>query len=509
MLAATLLVPGLAMAAPAKGAPMPSGLLFNLDETDFCYNHRLTADVDAGAVLDQYIDIICDAGTQVLFINTNARKTNYASDAWESYFDGYQPDGPDDQPALQGLPEQGHEAYRHMIHSMWALDAQGVDYAARIAARCRQRGVSPWVSLRMNDVHNNDNLAHPFHGEFWRDPRYFRGGSMGYFQRALDYGHPEVRDLYYRLVVETLQRYDIDGLELDFMREPYCFREGAEQEGAKVLDEWLRSVRKLTEETAARRGHPVRLGVRVPSRIEVAQGWGLDAVKWAREGLVDLVVPTPRWSTTEFAMPMAAWKQALAGTGVELAGGLEILMRPMPGGPARSVTSAEALGGAAAVLADGADHVYLFNYFPTQAGWSRADYLQTLQAMSSLEAIQKLPRCHAITWRDITGPQEAYRAPLPATGTDLDFELPTGPAPLPGAKVTLELQLKGDATTAAPTAEINGTACPFQGAKPNGKSVLVTYTVPATALRAVQANSISVTAAASVTVEGVEVRIAP
>ena len=208
-------------------------------------------------------------------------------------------------------------------------------------------------------------------------------------------------------------------------------------------------------------------------------------------------------------MPMAAWKQALAGTGAELAGGLEINYRPMPAGPARCVTPAEALGGAAAVLAEGADHVYLFNYFPTQASWSRADYLQTLQAMSSLEAIQKLPRCHAITWRDITGPQEAYRAPLPATGTALAFELPTGPAPLPGAKVTLELQLKGDATTAPPTAEINGTACPFQGTKPNGKSALVTYAVPATAVRAVQANSISVTAAAAVTVEGVEVRIAP
>jgi hypothetical protein len=508
LLAGTLLLPGLLYAAPAKGSPMPRGLLFNLDETDFAFTHRLNTGADAGAVLDQYIDIICDAGATVLLINTNARKTNYDSVAWESYFDGYEPEGPDDQPLLRGLSPKDLAFYRPLIHSMWVLHAQGVDYAARVAARCRARGVSPWVTLRMNDVHFNDNLAHPFHGQFWRDPQFHRGGSLGYFQRALDYAHPEVRDLYRALVVETLQRYDVDGLELDFIREPYCFREGAEAEGARILTEWVRDIRKLTQETAAKRDHPVRLGVRVPSHIEVAEGWGLDAIQWAREGLVDLVVPTPRWSTLEYDMPLGAWQQALAGTGVALAGGLEILCRPIPGGPAHAVTPEQAIGAATAVLATGADDVYLFNYFPSMA-WPRPEYVKTLRAMTSLEAMQRLPRRHVVTWRDITGPHEAYHAPLPATGTALSFALPTGPAPLAGSAVTLELQVKGDADTAAPTVQVNNAACASQEAKPNERGVLFTYTVPQSALLAVQPNQITVSAAQPITVEGVEVRIAP
>jgi len=506
-IAATLLLPGLVLAAPPKGTPMPHGLLFNLDCTDFFY-HRIAEGVDGGAVLDQYVDIIADAGAAVLLINTNARKTNCASAVWETFWDGYDPAGPDDQPFLVAIPAADRPTYRPMIHSMWALDAQGVDYPARIAARCRARGVSPWITLRMNDVHFNDDLSHPFHGKLWRDPKFHRGGSMGYYQRGLDYAHPEVRDLYMKLVVETLERYDLDGLELDFMREPYLFREGAEAEGAKILEAFVREVRKLTEQAAAKRGHPVRLGVRVPSHIEVAQGWGLDAIQWAKEELVDLVVPTPRWSTLEYDLPLAAWKQALAGTGVTLAGGLEILCRPMPGGLAHSVTPERAVGAAAAVLASGADDVYLFNYFPNIA-WSRPDYLKTLQAMSSLDALRKLPRRHVVTWRDIIGPHEAYTPPLPAIGAALSFALPTGPAAPAGAAVTLELQVKGEANTPAPEVRINDTACALQESKPNDHGVLFVYTVPATMLLTVEPNQISVSAGQPVTVEGVEMRIVP
>ena len=163
----------------------------------------------------------------------------------------------------------------------------------------------------MNDVHNNDVLDHPFHGRFWvQNPSFFRQGATGYFANALDYAHPEVRDLYRRLIEESLT-YDVDGIELDFMREPHVFSPGQEAAGLPVLTEWLREIRRLVRDTAAKRGRPVRLGVRVPSRPETARAYGLDPVGWAQEGLVDLVVPTPRWATLEFDMPLAQWRRLL------------------------------------------------------------------------------------------------------------------------------------------------------------------------------------------------------
>ena len=82
------------------------------------------------------------------------------------------------------------------------------------------------------------------------------------------------------MIVETLARYDIDGLELDFMREPYLFSKGKEQEGGSILTTWVREIRGLTDAAAKRRGHPVKLGVRVPSSPQTALGLGFDAPAW-------------------------------------------------------------------------------------------------------------------------------------------------------------------------------------------------------------------------------------
>lgn len=500
--------------AQYSGNKKLAGLLYNQDCTDFFYSNAIKADIDGGAVLDRYFDIPADAGVTVLLINTNARKTNYRSSVWESFWEGYAPEGPDSQPFFKGVPPADLPAYRRMMHGMMVLDQQGVDYAARIIARCRLRGISPWISLRMNDVHYNDNLDSSFHGRLWRDPQYFRGGS-GYFARGLDYAHAAVRDLYRALIVETLQRYDSDGLELDFMREPYLFRIGAEAEGAKILQAWLHEIRLLVDDARARRGHPIRIGVRVPSHIEVAQSWGLDAVAWAKEGLVDLVVAAPRWATLEYDMPLGKWAQALAGTGVTLAGGLEINHQPLQDGPTTIITKEQATGAAAAVLSDGADIVYLFNYFLTridQTEWTAEGYHRTLRAMCSLKALNGLPRRHAITWRDIIGKDEQYRAPLPAEGTILAFALPTGLKPPAGARVSLELRLAQPVAAAAPTVTVNRARCKYRVGKPDGDGVaIVTYDVPASALPGNQRDSVEITAPGNTPVKvlGLEICIEP
>lgn len=494
--------------------PALHGLLFNEDDTDFFFSHAITAGVDGGALLDQYVDLLADAGVTVLMCCTNARRTNYRSGVWEAYWDGYDSDGPNDQPFLKPIPPAEIAWYRTMVHSMWALDQQGVDYPARVIARSRQRGISPWISLRMNDVHFNDNLDHPFHGTFWRKPEYLRGGGAAYFARGLDYAHPEVRDRYRALIVETLQRYDLDGLELDFMREPYLFREGHEAEGAQLLSQWLRGIKRLVRDASARRGHPIRLGVRVPSHPEVALGWGLDAASWAKEGLVDLIVATPRWATLEYDMPLGEWRKLLAGTDVSLAGGLEIRCQPSPDSPAHSVTPEQAAGAAAAVLSGGADVVYLFNYFGGTAGdpaWGKDSYVRTLRAMSSLEALSKLPRRHAITWRDITGPGEQYRAPLPAEGTSLAFDLPTGPVPPAGSQPTLELRVAAPqaAELKPPTVSVNGNETSLRSAVSVEGVALLTFEVPCAALRAGGSNHIAIRSADGrpMRVVGLEVRL--
>ena len=468
-------------------------LLHNEDETDFFW-HSQIREGKAGEIIDRYVDVMAGAGVTVFLCNTNARRTNYRSRVWESYWDGYDPAGPDDQPFLAPMARSDIAGYRKGINNMLAVHKQGIDYPGRVVPRCRHHGISPWITLRMNDCHYNDIPDHPFHGNFWKkNPQLRRKNCSGYFATCLDYAAQEVRDYYKALIVESLDRYDLDGLELDFMRKPYLFSGGKEAEGAPILTGWMREVRKLTAEAAARRGHPVQLGVRVPSRPEVALALGLDALTWAKEGLIDLLVVTPRWATLEFDMPIPQWRQLLGKSKVTLAGGLEVRYQPCPGGPASIVTPELAAGAAVSVLSGGADAVYLFNYFQSDhMGWPRDVYQKTLRAMASLDTLLKLPRCVGITYRDITAPGERYQAPLPARGKTVVFSLNLGP--IPDKRWSCEL-LIGLATGPGvagpvPAASVNGTPCQVRGDTTKEGLRLVSFCVPGTAWTGTEAHQI-------------------
>jgi hypothetical protein len=470
------------------GDPPPiKGLLHNEDETQFFY-FRTIPKGKAGETIDRYVDVMADAGVKLFLCNTNARRTNYRSRVWDAYWDGYDPAGPDDQPFLAPIARStawnGVAPWRKLMDNALQTYREGVDYPARVLARCRHDGMSPWITLRMNDCHCNDVLDHPFHGSFWRkNPQFRRQNCTGYFANCLDYARPEVRNFYKALVVETLDRYDIDGLELDFMREPYLFSAGKEAEGAPILTAWVGEVRKLVDAAAVRRGHLIRLGVRVPSRPETALGMGLDAITWAKTGLIDLLVVTPRWATIEFEMPIEQWRKLLKPTKTRLAGGLEIIYRPWSGAAVTTSTPELSRGAATNVLARGADAVYLFNYFQ-DANWPAANYRTTLRAMGSLDSLLKLPRTVGITYRDVTAPNETYREPFPAIGKEVEFALRPGPLPNRGWQCEVLAGMVPSAGSPAPAVSVNGHACQLRSDTVKDGLRLLTAAVPADALAA-------------------------
>lgn len=483
-----------AFVVAAIGAETPplKGLFHNEDSTQIFFTQQFPPG-KAGEVIDRYVDVMADAGVTVFLCNTNSRRTNYQSRVWDSYWGDLDPAGPDDQPFLASVPRTDVKNYRNLIANMLAVHQEGIDYPARVIQRCRHNKISPWITLRMNDCHYNDIPNHPFHGSFWKNnPQLRRKNCSGYFATCLDYAQPEVRDFYKTLVVETLDRYDIDGLELDFMREPFLFSAGKETDGAPILTAWIRDVRRLVDEAAVKRAHPIRLGVRVPSRPETAVAMGLDAIDWAHQGLIDLLVVTPRWATVEFDMPLAQWRQLLDTSTTTLAGGLEIRYEPYPGAPASTVSPELARGAAVSVLSGGADVVYLFNHF--QGTWPLPVYQETLKAMNSIDSLRKLRRCVAVTYRDITAPNESYERPLPATGNELAFAVKLGPLPDRSWACNLLIGLT-PSQSPAPTIQVNDKPCELRNDATKAGVRLLSYDVPFAALAESPAQAVKITGA--------------
>ena len=98
---------------------------------------------------------------------------------------------------------------------------------------------------------------------------------------------------------------------LDFLHLGLVRRTGGVPDGAPAADAFVR------EASQAIRAAGNKVAVRVPYDPVACAEFGLDAVKWAREGLVDAVVPAP-FSKVASDLPVEDWKEALAGTQARL-----------------------------------------------------------------------------------------------------------------------------------------------------------------------------------------------
>ena len=411
------------------------------------------------ALVDPY------AGTQVthLFFNPNAMRTSYTGQAWEPIY------GQDDQ-------AEGAQANNRWLNNAALLHERGLDPYAIWIARSREHGISPWLSMRMNDVHNADQVDHVFHSTFWRTHRdcwRVPDGAL-WTDRSLDYGRPEVRDHAMTLVRELLERYDPDGLELDWMRFGYHFRLGQEAAGCDILTDFTRQVRQLTHRAAQRLGHPVKLAARTPTDPIIARGLGMDGVRWAHEGLVDLLIPSPFWATADFDIPVELWREMIgdAAGQVEIAACLELQSRSHPHGKACRNDAAATRGLAAGVLQRGSDHVYLFNYMDSDTTVDRPeDYAAILRQCGQLATATRERRRHVLTYADTMPPGVAARRLLPIDTEPIYprlFRVHTGPRPASGRAWVV---LGSDAQPGDLNVRINHVTCAAGGESSHSASI--------------------------------------
>ena len=259
------------------------------------------------------------------------------------------------------------------------------------------------------------------------------------------------------------------------MREPYCSARARKPRDAPILTGWLREIRGLVAGAAAKRGHPIRLGVRVPSRPETAFGMGLDAIAWAKEGLIDQLVVTPRWATLEYDMPLPQWRQLLAGSKVTL--GRRSGDHLPPGRRAADRRDARAGHGGRPVgaLRRGGCRLPL-QLFPGCPPGRCPFIKETLRAMASLDSLIGRPRAVAITFRDVTAPGEDYRPLVPATGKELVFPMKLGPLPKARRQCQLLIGLAPSSATLA--ASVNGKPCEVCSDTMKDGLRLVSFTFP-------------------------------
>ena len=314
--------------------------------------------------LVDYVDRIIGPGRVTDFVMCPCgQRTSYGSQVWEPIWAGL------DEPDMDGR-----------TNNIWCVNAKllhdrGIDPYAVWLRRCRERGgVRAWLSMRMNDVHFV-NVTNYFRNttfqktrrDLWRNPAAVPGRSP-WEDMALNYAKQEVQDYAFALFRELVDRYDVDGYELDWMRFTRHLTPGRERAEAPLLTAFMRRCRAYANAAAARRGHPILLSVRVQAKFDDALDRGCDVAQWASERLVDWIIATNFFETNDFDIDLGEWRRRIGAVNPQalvLPGASDNLDRG-PDGRVVSMTAGDFVCWARRMYLRGAKGLYLFNvpYLP-------------------------------------------------------------------------------------------------------------------------------------------------
>ncbi len=194
----------------------------------------------------------------------------------------------------------------------------GLDLIQIIFDRCRKHGMKFVVGFRMNDRHAGSGTQRNFYPRVQQLGREHPQWLLKEFAGGLDYKFEGVRNAVLEFVVEAIERYDLDGIEFDWMRWCHMFKSSEAVENAPLLTDLTRKARGLLDDAAARRGRDrLLLGARVAQTMDECTNLGYDVKVWIGEGLVDYICPSDFYHT-DFNIHVEEFAALTEGTGCEV-----------------------------------------------------------------------------------------------------------------------------------------------------------------------------------------------
>lgn len=264
----------------------------------------------------------------------------------------------------------------------------------------RKHGLESIWTLRMNDIH--DAWTPEFFSDWKRaDPTRIMSTldeSKNFNDRRrlwslVDFEHPDVEPRLVAIIEEVLQNYDVDGVELDFLRAPIYFRSGFAGQPATdaqtgILTKLVRRIRQLVLKQSEERKRPLLLAARVPSTRTLCRKIGIDISSWLEERLLDTMALGGGYIT--FDLPVKELIELGKKHGVPVYPCLSqsgLMQRPPRGTSTKQAPEAW-FGAASRLWADGADGIYTFNLFPGPG--SEADREYATKVLTTIGSPEKL-----------------------------------------------------------------------------------------------------------------------
>ena len=212
---------------------------------------------------------------------------------------------------------------------------RGDDLYGGMVRRGHDLGMDVFVSIRMNDNHfwsdsgrkaaplAPEEMAHttrPHLTQFRKDhPEWVLGigNAPRWAATSWNMAIPQVREHCMIRIREACAQADWDGIEIDWQRHAFHLPEHDAYRLRYTLTDFMRAIRRTTDEIAQKRGRPFYLATRVGASRETNRRIGYDVEAWIAEGLCDIVATNAN-SGNDPGVEVEEYVTMMAGTNVRL-----------------------------------------------------------------------------------------------------------------------------------------------------------------------------------------------
>lgn len=243
--------------------------------------------------------------------------------------------------------------------------------------------------FRMNS-HYVIDPAHPGYGRWRREHPDLLIGRLGEeisknstnwgIRTGKDFSCHGVREYVASIIFELIDRFDVEGVELDFMRHPAFFRIEEAFQHRYLMTDLIRKIRQRLDEAGTSRGKRLILATRVPPTIADSTRIGLDVAAWIKERLVDIVVVGG--GNISFETSTREFVEAARTTSCLIYGCIS----------SRLVDPKCLRALAARWYSDGADGIYLYNFYTQTPEWNK----RTFDELSNARGSKHLSKCYEL-----------------------------------------------------------------------------------------------------------------
>lgn len=254
-----------------------------------------------------------------------------------------------------------NKGYRAMLE-------RNIDIIKMAVDETKKYGAQAWLAVRMNDHHCADDPGFNSSFAYERAKELGVNGSRTY----IDYTKTPVQNYYRNYIKEICYNYDIDGIELDFLRSaPYMSE--VNEENTELITQFVASIRKITDEASNKRNRKIGLAVRVYPKEHMNLEFGIDPALWVAKGYVDILTIEGWYIPTYYDFPVEGWRKSIEkqnkdGHKYTILCGTDCAVEcdETPHiGKFMYISLEQFKGFASSAYSHGADGIYIFNHYIT------------------------------------------------------------------------------------------------------------------------------------------------